>query len=197
MATTEVTLVGDLANIVDVDFAKAWVRLRANDARITDPDADKIRISTEEWQEVAADGTFSFENVIGSVDTVVPGTLQYYIDVRVNVGPKKREITLGPYRLDQYDDGDTVELSDLDAEQPIGLVRQVPLDPDLDVLTEAQAYTDDRIDAHEGADDAHPIYAQLVDADGTPIQNARLLLIPAGAPFPEPTPNTLMIYGGI
>lgn len=189
MATVEVTITGDLADMVDQDFTQAQVRLRANTDFIADRDADKIRVLDQDWRDVAFDGTFNFENVVASSDTILDGTLQYHVDIRVRAQRDWVKLTLGPYVLSE-----DVDLSDLEAFQPTGVVRVLPEDPDT-VLADAKAYTDASVDAHEASPNPHPQYARFVTAAGAVIP-VKIILAAAGEPFPPVVPGGLLFYGG-
>lgn len=191
MATVEVTITGDLADVVDQDFTQAQVKLRSNAGFIADRDADKIRILDERWEDVAVDGTFSFENVIASTDTIASGTLQYYVDIRVRLQREWHTVTLGPYVLTE-----DVSITDLEATQPAAVQRLEVSDVDADVLASSQDYTDDQIDAHEQAANPHPQYARLVDGNGNPITGGRLILVGAGGAFPAVEVGSVLIFGG-
>lgn len=195
MATTEVIITGDLADVVDQDFTRAQVKLRSNaPGFIADRDANKIRVLDERWQDVAADGTFSFSNVVASTDTIVSGTLHYYVDVRVRMQREWHPITLGPYALD----GTTspVDISDLEAQQPTAMNRAIPDDTNVDVLATAEAYTDAQIDAHEAGANPHPVYGRAVDAAGNPT-GTKFILVGAGGQFPPVQLGAVLIYGGL
>lgn len=196
MATTEVTITGDIADIVDVDWSAARVRLRANTDFIADRDANKIRILDEDYGDVAVDGTFSFTNVIASTDTIVSGTLQYYVDLKVRTARDWLPLTLGPYSLASFADGVTVDVSDLEADQPTGMIRQIPDDIDADVLAESEAYTDASVAAHEAAANPHPQYARMVNGSLASISSGRILKVPAGGIFPPVVQGAILIYGG-
>lgn len=191
MATVEVTITGDLANVVDQDFTQAQVRLRANTDFIADRDADKIRVLGNDFTDVAVDGSFSFSNVIASTDTIVAGTLQYYVDIRCRQARDWVELVLGPYVLTG-----NADLSDLEATQPTALTRALPEDEiDEDVLGESQAYTDDQIDLHVAASNPHAQYARMVDGSGTAV-GGRIIRVAAGGQFPTVVPGAILIYGG-
>lgn len=199
MATTTVTITGDMSDAVDQDFDVAQVKLRANTSTITDRDADKIRVLDEGWQAVAADGTYTFPNVIAATDTVVAGTLQYYIDIRARMSDARewKEVTLGPYDLTR--ETGTVKVSTLDAAQPTGLARLVSQDVNIDDLTAADAYTDAQIAAHQADPNPHPQYARMVNTLGAAVQGGRLIVAGAGSGFPNAAlypDGTLLAFGG-
>lgn len=198
MATVEVTLTGDVADVVDEDFTRAQVRLRSNahasaggPGFLADPDSGKIRVLDEPWQDVAADGTYAFTNVIASADTIVAGTLQYYVDIKVRLPREWRTVTLGPYALSA-----DANVANLEALQPTGMTRLIPDVIDADILATAETYTDDQIDAHEAAANPHPIYARAVNAAGVPT-NTKFILVGAGGQFPPVEVGAVLIYGGL
>jgi hypothetical protein len=198
MATVEVTITGDTANIIDEDWSAARVRLRANTDFIADRDGNKIRILDENFRAVAVDGTFSFSSVIASVDTIVAGTLQYYVDLKVRLAVQRswKEVILGPYSLAGYADGVTVDLSDLETTQPTGLLRQLPDDINVDVLAASEAYTDDQIAVHEAAANPHSQYARMVDGALAATLGGRIIRVGAGGQFPAVVQNAILVYGG-
>jgi hypothetical protein len=198
MATAEVTITGDTSNIIDEDWSAARVRLRANTDFIADRDGNKIRILDENFRAVAVDGTFSFSNVIASVDTIAAGTLQYYVDIKVRLAVQRswKEVILGPYSLDGYADGDIIDLSDLETTQPTGLTRAIPDDINVDVLAASEAYTDTRMDAHEAAANPHPQYARMVDGALAAILSGRIIKVGAGGQFPPVVQGAVLVYGG-
>lgn len=189
MATVEVTITGDLANVVDEDFTQAQVRLRANTPFIADRDADKIRVLDNDFRDVAVDGTFSFANVVASTETITEGTLQYYVDIRCRTQREWVELTLGPYVLTV-----DADLSDLEATQPTGMTREIISNED--ILAESINYTDEVVDAHEAAANPHPVYARFVTVAGAPVA-VPLTIAAAGDPFPPVVPGGLLFFGGI
>lgn len=197
MATAEVTITGDISDVVDQDWSAARVRLRANTDFIADRDADKIRILDDDFGDVAVDGTFSFTNVIASTDTVVAGTLQYYVDIKVRTQRTWQETILGAYDLSALADGVTVDVTDLEAAQPTGLIRAVPNDVDGDVLATAEAYSDTQDAAHVAASNPHPQYARMVDGSLVSIPSARIIRVGAGGAFPAVVQGAILIYGGL
>jgi len=193
MATELATLTGSMSDVTDDNFVKAKVRLYGNARVISDFDNNELRVLDMGWQDVAADGTFEFDNVVAAADSIVAGTLQYKLTIRYYARNNwQPSITLGPYELSSG----TQDITDL---SPVNEVDPQVVDPtstDTDVLLAAQDYTDTTMASHEASLNPHPQYARFVNAAGV-AQNVPIMVAKAGDPFPTVVNGALLFYGGI
>lgn len=189
MATTLANLNGDLSDIMDQDFTKALVRIRANTTVVVDPDNDKVRLLEAFQQPANGDGTFSFTGLIAGADTIVPGTLQYYLGFKAKGLPEWSEI--GPFVLSEGDQ----DVTDLQVVAPVVFDHPPDDTIDTDILTAAEAYTDAEVDGHIAASNPHTQYARIVDTTGTVIPMQVIRAYEAD-PFPPVVHGALLIKGG-
>lgn len=187
MATLLANVSGDLSNQTAVDFTNALVRARPNTIAITDPDNNLVRIyDPEDWKAVAPDGTWTLPNLIAAADTVVPGTLLWYVDIKVIGGGI---VPSGPYVLAAGDQ----DITDLD---PVPFVEfNSAAQVNTGVLATANANTDAVLAAHIAATDPHPQYGRAYDGAGNVIPDFHIMVQSAGSPFnPSAIPeNTLVV----
>lgn len=187
MATQLGNLNGDLSDITDVDFAKVNVRIRANTPYVIDPDNNKVRLTGGKWKPAAADGLFTFSNLIVAADSFVDRTLQYWVDIKPKGGTDQDITPLGPFILAPGDQ----DITDLVPQIPVDFNSQ-PIDTD--VLSEAEDYTDIQLAGHVAGTNPHPQYAVMIDGSGNVIGNARIMVQAVGSPFnPDAIPDKTLV----